>query len=272
MVIFAEFDVFSLIVISQFFIATEEGFLRQPSIFIGWMMYNFVLVSLSFHVPCFCSWKLRFTLVFVYEVLFRLLNSARLALLCVCVNDFFFVVYGRPYLSVPCIRCWWEVSFNSPLSVILSPAPWSKYRGRLAPWNVISFLFLSGTLTPIVSMAQRKRRTASSSLLYLLSVDSCEREPQNGEHSPSLISRVMIRIYLRLPTGSLLIGVFSSLLYCRLTTAGQLFLLLSRLSLDLTGLPQRFLGFDWMLRVFLSSIWHLSSHLHACTDGERTYG
>ena len=44
-------------------------------------------------------------------------------------------------------------------------------------------------------------------------------------------------------------GVFSSLLYCRLTTAGQLFILSSRLSLDLTGLPQRFLGFDWMLRL-----------------------
>jgi hypothetical protein len=62
-------------------------------------------------------------------------------------------------------------------------------------------------------MAQRKRRTASSSFLYLLSVDSCEKEPKNGEHSPSLISRIVIRIYLGLPTGSLLLGIYLSVTF-----------------------------------------------------------
>jgi hypothetical protein len=55
---------------------------------------------------------------------------------------------------------------------------------------------------PIVSMAQRKRHTASSSLLHFLSVNSCERELKNGEHSLSLLSRIVIRIYLGLSTGT----------------------------------------------------------------------
>jgi hypothetical protein len=54
---------------------------------------------------------------------------------------------------------------------------------------------------------------SSSDLLYLLSVDSCEREPKNGEHSLSLISRIVLRIYFGLPTGSLFLGIYLSVTF-----------------------------------------------------------
>ncbi len=150
--------------ISQFFIATEEGFfLRQPSIFIGWMMYNFVWVSLSFHVPCFCSWKLRFTLVFVYEV-FTAISAFSLAALFASFS-YSSRVSGSVRIS-DCL-CFWSVEAfylalsTCPLPIFVSDCTF--FPGRVIIFGV-RHAFVACVFVPLGSLSSAQLGAASSSV------------------------------------------------------------------------------------------------------------